>query len=311
MHGAKVRKAAATPIFTLLFTAALLAGCSSGRTSLLALEDEKASMRLSIAQKIGATPLEVRQALDTTAENEARTAAMVTERVVARYGISDDVAMQNYLQGMANKMAAASKMKRYDFKVVLLRSHQVNAFTPGDGQILINEGLLQFTKNEAQVAAVMAHEMAHVVLKHPSRQKQIRLASKAGSKFMDNFTPEGLQENLGRVLRLGGNATMNGMIRQQEMMADSIGLEIMIKTGYNPREMVYLLRALRELSPDRDRDHNVVYGNHPLTIDRETAMIEKINTHHRLVGGVASSAKFEALVRPYHAKNRKRLALQD
>jgi predicted Zn-dependent protease len=290
-------------------TALVLAACSSGSgTSMLALEDEKAEMRAAIAQKIGTTPLEVQQALDTTPEQQQKIAAAVTERVKLRHGVSSDVAMQRHLQSVADNLAASSGSRPKSFRVILLKSNQANAYTPGAGTILINEGLLQLANSEAEVAAVMAHEMAHVLMNHPQRQKQIRLASKAGGKMMDRFTPTRLQDNIGRFLRLSGNATLNGMIRQQEMMADSIAIDMLVKAGYDPRAMVKVLYTLRGNAPQKDRLTNVVFGNHPLTIDREKAAIEKIDARFQAVSGTTSTLRFDTLARPYLLKRQKRIA---
>jgi predicted Zn-dependent protease len=151
--------------------------------------------------------------------------------------------------------------------------------------------------------------MAHVLMKHPQRQRQIRLATKAGGKMMDDMREPGSKDTMfGRMLRLTGNATMNGMIRQQELMADSIGIDIMVKAGYEPREMVKILQALRTVMPQKSRLTNVVYGNHPLTIDREKALIAKIERQYLPVSGVSSTTRFDQLVKPYHKQRLKRFA---
>jgi predicted Zn-dependent protease len=292
-----------------LLLAIALAGCSSGGHSLLALEDEKAEFRAAFAQKIGATRQEVDQAMITSPAQERTNAASVMKRMIAREGVSNDVPMRQHLQLMTDRLATAVNAENQNFKVVLLKSNQANAFTPGAGTILINEGLLQFADNEAQIAAVMAHEMAHVLMRHPQRQKQIRLASKAGSHFMDDYTPTSLADNLGRILRLGGNATLNGMIRQHEMMADSIGIDILVKAGYDPNELVAILNKLRAISPQRDRATNVVYGNHPLTADREDAATNKIKRNYPNAYGTVSTPEFDTLAEPYHQRRSKRLAL--
>jgi predicted Zn-dependent protease len=296
--------------FAMLAVAGLsLTACSSGSgKNLLALEDEKTELRVAIAEKIGATPEEVEQALDTTTKQQTAVAVATTERIKKRYGTSNDVAMRRHLQSMSSTLAQGMGVVPQEFEVVLLKSNQANAFTPGAGTILVNEGLLQIAANEAEVAAVMAHEMAHVLMKHPQRQKQIRLASKAGSSMMDKFTPDRLRDNVGRFLRLSGNATMNGMIRQQEMMADSIAIDMLVKAGYDPRAMVHILQTLRGTGPQKDRLTNVVFGNHPLTIDREKAAAEKIDALYQAVSGLSTTTRFEALVKPYHEKRLRRLA---
>lgn len=292
--------------------ASVLAACSSGSgRHLLSLEDEKTEVRVALAEKIGASPLEVEQALDTTPEYQRDVAAAVAERVIQRHGTSTDAAMQQHLQGVVDKLAFGMHAQNQHFELVILKSKQANAFTPGAGIILINEGLLPLVRNEAEVAAVISHEMAHVLMKHPQRQKQIRLASKAGSALMDQFTPDRLQNTIGRFLRLSGNATMNGMIRQQEMMADAIAIDMLVKTGYEPQAMVDVLRSLRGRGTQLDRLNNVIYGNHPLTIDREAAAAKKVQERYQTVDGVLSSPRFDELVAPYHSKRNKRLAQRD
>jgi predicted Zn-dependent protease len=286
-------------LYLALVVSTLLAACSSGGSSLLALEDEKAAFRAAIARKIGAPRQEIDQALITSPEQERQTASIVTEKLVRRIGLSRDRAMTAHLQRMAENLAYSVGAKDRAFRVILLRSNQANAFTPGAGTIIVNEGLLQLADNEAQVAAVMSHEMAHVLLGHPQRQKQIRLASKVGAHFMDDYTPPSLADNLGKWLRIGGSATLNGLIRQQEMMADVIAIDIMQKAGYDPREMVRLLTKLRIRLPGKDRTTNVIYGNHPLTADREKAALQKVQTRYRTATGKITSADFEKLVRPY------------
>lgn len=289
-----------------------MAACSSGsKPSLLALEDEKTEMRVALAEKIGATPVEVEQALDTTPQQQTKVALAVTERVKQRYGISKDAVMRQHLQSVVTKLAYGVGAKPQDFKLVLLNSGQANAFTPGGGIVLINEGLLRVAQTEAQVAAVIAHEMSHVLMRHPQRQKQIRLASKVGSAMLDGIIPTRLESNLGRYLRVGGNVTMNGMIRQQEMMADAIAIDMLVKAGYAPRAMVDVLRALRGRGPQMDRLTNVVYGNHPLTTDRESAAAKKIDERYADVAGISSTLKFDDLVKPYHRKRNKRVATRN
>lgn len=268
-------------------------------------------MRVALAEKIGASPDEVEQALDTTPQQQEVVANAVAERVIKKHGTSDDEEMREHLQGVVEKLAFGMKARKQNFELVILKSKQANAFTPGAGIILVNEGLLRLVHNESEVAAVMAHEMAHVLLKHPQRQKQIRLASKAGSAMMDQFTPDRLRDNIGRFLRLGGNATMNGMIRQQEMMADAIAIDMLVKSGYDPNAMVDVLRTLRGFGTQMDRLNNVIYGNHPLTIDREMAAAKKIKERYQTVDGVKSTSRFDALVEPYHRKNPKRFALRN
>lgn len=268
----------------------LLAGCTAGGArSLLALEDEKAVVRQALSRS--ATEQRV----------EAQSAATVVDRVSSRVGVSEDEDMAAYLQAMANTMSHAIKADDKGFNVVLLQGGQANAFTPGANKIVINEGLLRYCNSEAQIAAVLAHEMAHALMRHPKRQRQLNLASKNNDRMIAEYTPDSLKSNLGQMLRLGSKATLNGMIRQQEMMADSIGMDIMVKAGYDPRELVSVLQNLRALAPKSTRLQNVLYGNHPLTIDREAAALRKIERNYAAVHGRISTPRYDLLSKPYRS----------
>jgi predicted Zn-dependent protease len=286
------------PILALCMAGIVLSGCSAGRNGgLLALEDEKAAVKAVFSS-----------GLNSSAEAEQIYAASATSRATERAGLSSNKRMVSYLQKMALAFASGIGAEDQNFKVVVLKGGQANAFTPGAGTIIINEGLLRYCESEAELAAVMAHEMAHVLMRHPIRQKQIRLAGIAGEHFMDKYTPESLAGTIGRALRLSGRSTLNGMMRQQEMMADSIGIDIMVKAGYDPRALLSILRTLRAVAPQKDRLTNVIYGNHPLTIDREAAVTAKIKRNYVAVFGTISTPTFDELVRPYHKVQTKRLA---
>lgn len=293
-----------------LLVATLLAGCTMGSQNNLRalLENEKTAFRKNFAASIGATPTEVTYAFDKSLETEKQAAALVTHKLVRQQGLSDDVEMQNYLQQMVDKLTRGLGSDNFQYKVYLLDDERVNAFTPGGGTILVKEGLVAYCDTEAQMAAVLAHEIAHIVMRHPNRMRRIEIAKKTGGSFMDSITPEGLKDNLGKLLRLGGRATLNGMVRAQEAEADSIGIDIMVAAGYDPHGMAEIQRQLRQFAPRVSKLAHTVYGNHPLSDERETAALVKINELYADVKGVRNTKKFQRLSAKYQQKRMDRLA---
>ncbi len=293
-----------------LLGAILLAGCTVGSQNNLRalLENEKTAFRKNFAASIGATPTEVTYAFDKSLETEKQAAALVTHKLVRQQGLSDDVEMQKYLQQMVDKLTRGLGSDNFQYKVYLLDDERVNAFTPGGGTILVKEGLVAYCDTEAQMAAVLAHEIAHIVMRHPNRMRRIEIAKKTGGSFMDSITPEGLKDNLGKLLRLGGRATLNGMVRAQEAEADSIGIDIMVAAGYDPHGMAEIQRQLRQFAPRVSKLAHTVYGNHPLSDERETAALVKINELYPDVKGVRNTKKFQRLSAKYQQKRMDRLA---
>lgn len=301
-----------TPLLNWLVLAGslCLCGCTTTTQNTLRslLENEKASIRNNFAQNIGATPQEVSHAFDGSLATEMLAAKQVTEKMVAKHGKSEDAEMEAYLQTMADKLTRGINTQGFKYRVVLLDDDRINAFTPGGGTILIKDGLLAYCDTESQVAAVLAHEIAHIVMRHPNRLRRIEIAKKTGGSFVNAITPQGLKDNLGRMLRLGGRATMNGMVRAQESEADSVGIDIMVAAGYDPRGMVEIQQQLRRFLPQMSRVANVIHGNHPLSKDRELAAQKKISETYPTVKGVRNSKAFAKLIAKYHQRRMEQLA---
>ncbi len=287
-----------------LLGAMLLAGCTASSHSNLRslLENEKTAFRKNFAASIGATPTEVTYAFDKSLETEKQAAALVTHKLVRQQGLSDDVEMQKYLQGMVDKLTQGLGSENFKYKVYLLDDERVNAFTPGGGTILVKEGLVAYCDTEAQMAAVLAHEIAHIVMRHPNRMRRIEIAKKTGGSLMDSITPEGLKDNLGKLLRLSGRATVNGMVRAQEAEADSVGIDIMVAAGYDPHGMAEIQRQLRQFAPRVSKLVHAVYGNHPLSDERELAALQKISELYPDVKGIRNTKKFRRLTAKYQQK---------
>jgi predicted Zn-dependent protease len=289
-----------------LLMAAVLAGCTVGSHNNLSalIQNEKTAFRKNFAARIGATPTEVTYAFDKSLETERQAAALVTHKLVRQQGLSDDVEMQKYLQQMVDKLTSGLGSENFQYKVYLLDDERVNAFTPGGGTILVKEGLVTYCDNEAQMAAVLAHEIAHIVMRHPNRMRRIEIAKKTGGSLMDSITPEGLKDNLGRLLRLGGRATVNGFVRSQEAEADSVGIDIMVAAGYDPHGMAEIQRQLRQFAPRISKLAHAIYGNHPLSDERELAALVKIDELYPDVKGIQNTKKFARLAAKYQEKRK-------
>ncbi|MFO1034594.1 MAG: M48 family metallopeptidase [Hyphomicrobiales bacterium] len=281
-----------------------------GRNSVsFLLEQEKTQLRDSIAQKIGANPEDITRAMDTSQAGEIANARRIKRETLARYGRSKDKAMEAQLQKVANRLSLAfvgsGGMK---YEVVLVKNETMNAFTPGGGIIVINEGLLMFCDTEGEVAAVMAHEMGHVLRRDPLKQRQMSLVRKAGRSITAAITPQSMDKSLGNALRLGGGASMNASTRVQEAEADSLGIDIMVAAGYDPREMVHVQETFMLYAPQESRLANVLYGNHPLSKDRADAARRKIAKQYPDVGGDVTTAAYDALAKRYQERRMAQIA---
>jgi predicted Zn-dependent protease len=290
-------------------TAVTLAGCSSNSRMSALLANEKQSFRNHWAQQIGASPTELSRAFDNSAANEILTAREIADRTENRVGVSTDLAMQKHLQAIAVKLAEPLEGINGDIEVVLLGDDEINAFTPGGGKILIKEGLLSLCNTESEVAAVLAHELAHIAMRHPRKLKQVSLARRAGDRFVDSIIPESMKDGaFEKVLRNSGRATLNVFVRNQEYQADTVGIDLLARAGYEPEAMVSLQRSLQYQVKQMPRFVNAIYGNHPLSEDRAAEAQKRIDKYYAAMDGIVSTPKYDKLAKKYLARRAQVLA---
>src|ERR1700742_2215056 len=83
--------------------------------------------------------------------------------IVQFYGLYEDQAVQDYVQRVGARVAAQTPIASWNFKFFVLDDDEVNAFTPGGGYVYIHRGLLNYLNSEAELAAVLGHEIGHDV----------------------------------------------------------------------------------------------------------------------------------------------------
>lgn len=295
--------------FAAAAVAGLLGGCSMhGRNSVsYMLEQEKLHLRQAVAAKIGAKPEELTRAMDTTPAGEVANAKRIKAATLARYGESTDKAMEKHLQKVVDRLSAPFANPAFNYEVVLVKDDQMNAFTPGGGIIVINEGILIFCDTEGEIAAVIAHEIGHVIRRDPLKQRQMGVFRKAGSTLATALTPQSLEDSMGKMLRIGGGASVNAATRVQEAEADRLGIDILVAAGYDPREMVNIQRTFMLYAPQSSRLSNMLYGSHPLSKDRVQLAETKIAHDYPNVGGDVTTAAYDRLIARYQQRRMARL----
>lgn len=165
--------------------------------------------------------------------------------------ISRDRRMTQVVQRVGKRIAAVSGQPNLPWEFTLFRDPNPNAFALPGGKVGVNEGLFKVVKNEHQLAAVMAHEVAHVLARHSAErvsQQVLVQAGLAGAQAMGG--PESQQW-----MGLAAQAATLGIIlpysRTQESEADEIGLTYMARAGYDPRAAVEVWRNFNAIGGSR------------------------------------------------------------
>ncbi|MGZ8459870.1 MAG: M48 family metalloprotease [Candidatus Deferrimicrobiaceae bacterium] len=153
-------------------------------------------------------------------------------------GVYRDNALEEYVQGVGMRLAKVSHRPDISYRYRVLNSSVPNAFALPGGFVVINRGLLVGLKSEAELAAVLGHETGHVTARHSLAGYQRALAA--------NVLLTGVSVAAGGkagVMELSGitaSLINNGFSREQEREADWLGIDYMVKAGYNPEGAVKL-----------------------------------------------------------------------
>lgn len=179
-----------------------------------------------------------------------------------------------YLQKVMDRLYPEFKGK---ITVRIHDSTELNAFALPNGSIYINIGLLARIENEAQLAAVMAHEAAHFIEKHSFQQ---RVSTKNAAAFALSGIP---------FSSLAAISSINGFSRDLEREADKKGYERLLKASYNPHEAHKVFQHLADEVKALDIEEPYFFSSHPQLIERITEF-KRLSAKHKSGGRIGSKA---------------------
>ena len=183
-------------------------------------------------------------------------------------------ATEHYLDEVLSKLANASDTPTQAYKVTILNSPIVNAFALPSGNIYVTRGLLALANDTSEVAAVMAHEIAHVTARHALQRAELEKRSALISQAADVIE----NRDRSKTFKAYAQLSLASFSRQQELEADQIGVHVIAKAGYDPfaaaRFLVSLGKSteLRQIThPGADKPD--MMATHPSTPERVAAAI--------------------------------------
>lgn len=181
--------------------------------------------------------------------------------------IFEDPAVVEYVNRIAQNLVRHSDAK-IPFTVKVIDSDEVNAFTLPGGYLYVNTGLLMVTENEAELAGVIAHEVAHVAARHATKTLTKReLFNLATVPLV--FLGGGAAAAISQAAGVAGPISFMKFSRNAEREADLLGLEYAYATGYDPAEFVRFFERMRKISHEKKTSFLIkVFATHPMTDDR-------------------------------------------
>lgn len=198
-------------------------------------------------------------------EQEVSIGAGMAEELEKTEKFLPDQEWQDYINRVGQKIVAVSDRKDIEYHFKVIESDQINAFAAPGGFVYFYSGLLREMDNESEMAAVMAHEISHVVARHSVRNIQAALGVSMAYELVF-----GDEDNKVRDLAIGVgmNLLFAKYSRDYEREADSYGIQYMVKAGYNPNGAVTMFQKLAELGGSGGSGIFEAFSTHPESQER-------------------------------------------
>lgn len=209
--------------------------------------------------------------------------------LLQQYPLTQDVALQQYVKSIGARLAKVSHRKNLVYRFYVVDSDQINAFALPGGYIYVTRGLLAYLNSEAELAAVIGHEIGHVTARHSVRRYTTHHAANVGTTIGSILFPElrtsGVRESVGFL----SDILLTGYGREQELEADRLGTNYLARANYDPkamREVILMLKAHEDFENERAKTenrrpkiHHGLFASHP---DNDTRLEQVATAISRL-----------------------------
>ncbi len=225
-------------------------------------------------------------------EEEQSIGQAIALQVIARYGgVSEQADLTRYVNLVGRAVALTCDRPDIAYHFAVLNHDSINAFAAPAGYVFVTRGLLSQIRNEAELAAVLGHEISHVSQKHIleviQRSKRLAGVTEAGLAYA-NQNPEAFKGLIDAAVK---KLLDEGLDQDKETQADALGDVFAARVGYDPTAYLALLNRLRALKGD----DKAFFKTHPDFSARIKAVQKAIDTQGLKPTGVLVSERFARL----------------
>jgi len=216
-----------------------------------------------------------------SAQQDVEMGQQVSQDAERQLPMLNNSRVDNYLNDLGRRLAAKAPGEKYPYRFKAVNDRAINAFALPGGPVYINRGVIEAADSEAQLAGVMAHETAHVALRHGTNQASKAYAAQAPLSILGGILGS---NSVGAVLaQLGAGFAVNSILlkysRTAESQADIMGTQILYDSGYDPRAMAQFFEKIQ--AQDRGGRSIEFFSNHPNPDNR----IGRVNEEVSKLGG--------------------------
>jgi len=186
---------------------------------------------------------------DFTISDEAKLGKKFYAWMCGHFPVVYDPYIVNYVERIAEKIKSILPPQPFDITINIIHNDEINAFAGPGGHVFVNTGLILIMDNEAELAAVLCHEFAHVTQRHLARNIKRQRILTVGS-LVGLLAGALIGESLGQAMVVGSVAGVQSAMlkytREEEREADQIGIEYLSRAGFPPSAMVQAFLKLKQ-----------------------------------------------------------------
>jgi hypothetical protein len=205
---------------------------------------------------------------------------------IGKFKLLPDQRVQDYVAAVGRRLvpayqaaSAANDPGHIPFEFHVVIDKNFNAFATPNGIVVVNSGLLTLLENEAQLAAVIGHEIAHATHEHTWRQQQYHKNARLGIAVAGAVASAYGLNGVVNATTLINAAIVNGHQRTLENQADRIGLQYMVAAGYDPREAPAVWKLVARQQGVSATD--VFWSNHDNEPTRRSYLMNELKNNYR------------------------------
>lgn len=243
--------------FKLWMLAVVMVLASCGTTSTVPITGRRQHLLVSDEQVLSLSNQQYQQYMQTAKRSTNATNTAMVKRVGERLAS----AVVTYLK----QHGLASEVSQYQWEFNLVQDQNVNAFCMPGGKIVVYEGLLPVTRDEASLAIVLGHEIAHAVAKHSAERMSNQVRQQYGGQILGSVlsgagVSTGWQQIGASVFGLGSSIGSAAYSRNQESEADHLGLIFAAMAGYDPQVAVSFWQRMAQSTGNGSAS---LFSDHP------------------------------------------------
>jgi predicted Zn-dependent protease len=236
-------------------------------------------------------------ATDVDEKEEIEIGGDMAARLLGAAPLVADEQLQRYVNNVGRWLASQTERPGLPWRFGVLDAPQLNAFATPGGHIFITRGLLSSMNNEAELAGVLAHEIAHVLRKHHlkaiQKTAQLELANTVIGTFRRQDDRTNRHEKL---LAAGSELFARGLDKDDELEADRLGVVIAARAGYGAYGLPAVLQTLQAMNP-ADSGLALMFKTHPAPAERLGALEKMQPTLDAYAGLPQLAQRFDGAVR--------------